>query len=54
MYSAEEKYLDTDTPYTSETIFIEDKTLTTTLRSNASFGMTDFTGQCKYETCTPP
>jgi hypothetical protein len=46
MYTTGEKYLDTDSPYTSATISIADVTGSTTLRTNISSGMTDFRGEC--------
>jgi hypothetical protein len=33
-------------------VFITQETIT--LTSNTLTGMTDFTGQCKYDSCTPP
>jgi hypothetical protein len=54
LFTPGKEYLDTVAAYTSTTIDIVDKTSSITLNSNNFTGMTDFTGQCKYEPCTPP
>ena len=53
MYPAGEKYLNTSTPYTAETIKIADVTETINLRSNIPSKMTNFTGKCLNLACLP-